>query len=64
MKVGKGQSQPEIVAAAFLNLYILGSPFLYHLLIVTHVTNSGEVPSQDIVNSNGIHGVFPYSWWA
>ena len=33
-KGGKGQSQPEIVAAAFLILYmVLGSPFLYQVLI-------------------------------
>ena len=38
MKVRKGQAQPEIVAAAFLNLYmVLGSPFLYQVLIVTHL---------------------------
>ena len=34
----KGRSQPEIVAAAFLLLYmVLGSPFLYQVLIVTQV---------------------------
>ena len=39
MKVRKGQSQPEIVAAAFLFLYmVLGSPFLYQVLIVTHMS--------------------------
>ena len=33
-----GQYQPEIVAAAFLLLYmVLGSPFLYQVLIVTQV---------------------------
>ena len=38
MKVSKGKTQPEIVAAAFLLLYmVLGSPFLYQVLIVTHV---------------------------
>ena len=38
MKVSKGQSRPEIVAAAFLILYmVLGSPFLYQVLIVTPV---------------------------
>ena len=38
MKVSKGQSQPEIVVAAFLLLYmVLGSPFLYQVLIVTHL---------------------------
>ena len=38
MKNGKGQSQPEIVAAAFLILYmVLGSPFVYQVLIVTQV---------------------------
>ena len=38
MKVSEGQSQPEIVAAAFLILYMaLGSPFLYQVLIVTHL---------------------------
>ena len=32
MKVSKGQSRPEIVAAAFLILYmVLGSPFLYQV---------------------------------
>ena len=37
MKVSKGQSQPEIVAAAFPILYmVLCSPFLYQVLIVTH----------------------------
>ena len=40
MKGRKGQSQPEIVAAAFLLLYmVLGSPFLYQVfLIVTQVS--------------------------
>ena len=39
MKVRKGQSQPEIVAAAFLVLYmVLGSPFVYQVLIVTQVS--------------------------
>ena len=38
MKVSKGQSQPEIVAAAFLILYmVLGGPFQYRVLIVTQV---------------------------
>ena len=38
MKVSKGQSQPEIVAAAFLILYmVLGSPSLYQVLIETQV---------------------------
>ena len=38
MKVSKGESQPEIVAAAFLILYMaVGSPFLYQVFIVTHV---------------------------
>ena len=38
MKVGKGQSQPEIVAAAFRILYLVrGSPFLHHVLIVTQL---------------------------
>ena len=38
MKVSKGQAQPEMVAAAFLLLYmVLGSPFLYQVLIVTHL---------------------------
>ena len=35
MKVSKGQSQPEIVAAAFLLLYMVpGSPCLYHLRLL------------------------------
>ena len=38
MNVSKGQSQPEIVAAAFLFLYmVLGSPFLCQVLIVTQL---------------------------
>ena len=38
MKVSKGQSQPEIVAAAFLILYmVLGSPFVYQVFIVTQL---------------------------
>ena len=38
MKVSQGKTQPEIVAAAFLILYmVLGSPFLYQVLIVTHM---------------------------
>ena len=38
MKVSKGQSQPEIVTAAFLVLYmVLGRPFQYRVLIVTHM---------------------------
>ena len=38
MQVSKVQCQPEIVAAAFLILYmVLGSPFLYQVLNVTHV---------------------------
>ena len=43
MKVSKGQSQPEIVAAAFLILYmVLGSPFLYRsVLIVTRLGATG-----------------------
>ena len=39
MRVSKGQSQPEIAAAAFLILYmVLGSPFVYQVLIVTQVS--------------------------
>ena len=38
MKVSKGQSQPEIVAAVFLIMYmVLGRPFQYRVLIVTHL---------------------------
>ena len=38
MKVSKGRSQPEIVAAAFLILYmVLGRPLLYQVLIETHM---------------------------
>ena len=38
MKVSKGQSQPEIVAAAFLLLYmVLGIDHLYQVLMVTHL---------------------------
>ena len=38
MKVSKGRSQPEIAAAAFLILYmVLGSPFLYQVLIATQM---------------------------
>ena len=38
MKVSKGQSQPEIVAAAILILYtVLASPFFYRGLIVTQM---------------------------
>ena len=38
MKVSKGQSQAEVAAAAFLILYmVLGSPFLYQVLIATHL---------------------------
>ena len=36
MKLSKGQSQPEIVAAAFLIPYMVqGRPFKYRVLIVT-----------------------------
>ena len=39
MKVSKGKTHPEIVAAAFPIVYVvLGSPFLYQVLIVTQVT--------------------------
>ena len=39
MKVSKGQSEPEIVAAAFSIPYmVLGSSFLYQVLIVTQVS--------------------------
>ena len=38
MKASKGHSQPEMVAAAFPILYMVrGSPFLYQVLIVTHL---------------------------
>ena len=38
MKVSKGQSQPQIVAAAFLVLHmVLGRPFFYRVLIVTQM---------------------------
>ena len=38
MKVRKEQSQPEIVAAAFLIPYmVLGRPFYYRVLIVTRL---------------------------
>ena len=38
MKVSKGQSQPEIVSAAFKLIYmILGRPLEYLVLIVTHL---------------------------
>ena len=38
MKVSKGQSQPETIAAAFLILYmVLGRPFYYQVLIMTHL---------------------------
>ena len=38
MKVRKGQSQPEVVAAAFLILYmVLGRPFKYRVVIVTQM---------------------------
>ena len=38
MKVSKGRSQPEMVAAGFLILYIvLGRLFLYQVLITTQV---------------------------
>ena len=44
MKVSKGESQPEIVAAAFLILYmVLDAPFLYRsVLIVTHVASEAR----------------------
>ena len=42
MKDSKGQSQPEIAAAAFLFLYmVLGRPFQHRVLIVTHVGLKG-----------------------
>ena len=42
MKVSKGQSQPEIAAAAFLVLFmVLGRPFKYRVLILTHVSFVG-----------------------
>ena len=38
MTVSKGQSQPQIAAAAFFILYlVLGRPFLYQVLIMTHL---------------------------
>ena len=42
MKVSKGQSQPELVAAAFLILHMaLDSPFLHRsVLIVTHLRSA------------------------
>ena len=45
MKVSKGQSQPEIVAAAFLILYmVLGSHFLVLIvMIVTHLGGTSMV---------------------
>ena len=47
MKVSKGQSQPKIAAAAFLILYmVLGSPFLYQVLIATHMTQTGKVSTR------------------
>ena len=51
MKVSKGQSQPKIVAAAFRVLYmVLGSPFVWQVLIVTQVKNVMEQqPSYDWV---------------
>ena len=52
MKVSKGQSQPEIVAAAFLILYMaLGSPFLYQVLIVTQLSvGSHESQTQELMH--------------
>ena len=45
MQVSKGQSQPEIVAAASLILYmVLGSPFLYQVLIVTQMVPCCVLP--------------------
>ena len=50
MKVSKGQSQPEIVAAAFLLLcMVLGSPFLYQVLIVAHVRFGQTIRSLDLI---------------
>ena len=38
IKVSKGQSQPQIAAAAFLTPYmVLGRPFQYQVLMVTHM---------------------------
>ena len=38
MKVSKGQSQPEIVAAAFsISYMVLGSSFVYQVLIMTQM---------------------------
>ena len=49
MKVSKGQSQPEMVAAAFLILYmVLGSPFLYQVLIVTHSVFVGLLAAEKV----------------
>ena len=49
MKVSKGQSRPEIVAAAFLSVYmVLGSPFLYQVLIATQMPSEGpKLDGQD-----------------
>ena len=58
MKVSKGQSQPEIVAAAFLILYmVLGSPFLYQVLTVTQlmlflIKNAEFEPNSNRFNLN------------
>ena len=52
MKVSTGQSQPEIVAAASLILYmVLGSPFLYQVL--THFAATGFCPDTSGVVGNG-----------
>ena len=49
MKVSKGQSQPEIVVAAFFVLYmVLGRPFYYQVLIMTQVNNFIREPDDGI----------------
>ena len=56
---GKGKTQPEIVSAAFLILYmVLGSPFLYQVLIVTHLFTPPLVPLKGKRKGGGLHDLF------
>ena len=49
MKVSKGKTQPEIVAAAFLVVYmVLGSPFLYQVLIATQLGFVTSLPNHPV----------------
>ena len=73
MKVSKGQSQPKIVAATFFVLYmVLRSPFLCHVLIVTHmvlfvcpqflVRNHGRIGPWELTTLAHVSAAMPSLW--